>query len=102
MDAKQRGSSCNSKGAAGCGCRGKDFGPMEDHEDPSLDDIERFSNATRVCSECKTEVYDDAEVCHNCGHVFNQRDDGRFVPTWAIATTVGLIAAFALSMIFYF
>lgn len=74
---------------------------MEGYEEPSEDDLERFSGATRRCSECDTEVYDDAEVCHECGHAFNKADDGRSMPTWAVATTFGLIGLFALGLIFY-
>lgn len=99
---RRRAGGCSPSGsAAGCGCRGKDLGPLEDHEAPSEDDIERFGSATRVCSECKTEVYDDAEVCHNCGHAFNSRDDGAHMPTWAVATTFVVVGLFALGMIFY-
>ena len=52
-----------------CGC-GPDRGPMRDDEGPSEADIERFSSATRACPDCKSEVYDDAEVCWKCGHTF--------------------------------
>ncbi len=40
-------------------------------EDPSPEDMERFGSATRTCPECKSEVYDDAEICHECGHAFS-------------------------------
>jgi hypothetical protein len=95
----EKGKSCSS--GAGCGCRGKDLGPVEDFEEPSDADLEQFGSATRRCSQCSTEVYDDAEVCHSCGHAFNQADDGRFLPTWAVATTFGVIGLFALGLIFY-
>lgn len=101
MDPKQRRGGCStSRTSAGCGCRGKDLGPLEADEDPSENDIEQFSGVTRVCSECKSEVYDDAEICHNCGHAFTQAEDGRYLPTWAIATTFGLLGGGVLLLIF--
>jgi hypothetical protein len=80
-------------------CGGKNLGPVEDHEAPSEDDIERFGSATRVCPSCKTEVYDEAELCHNCGHAFSGADERGYLPAWAIMTGVVVIAAFVIGVI---
>lgn len=88
---------CSS--TAGCGCRGKDLGPLEDDELPSQEDMERFGDVTRVCPGCKTEVYDDASMCHNCGRSFMRTDTDKGLPTWAIATTVGLLVLLALGVV---
>jgi uncharacterized protein (DUF983 family) len=72
---------------------------MEDHEAPSEEDLERFSGVTRMCPECREEVYDDAEVCYHCGHVFSATDD-KPLPKWAVVTAavsvVGLLVAMLL------
>jgi hypothetical protein len=103
MDPKQRRGGCStSRTSAGCGCRGKDLGPLETSEDPSESDIEQFSGVTRVCSGCKAEVYDDAELCHNCGRALTSAEAGRYLPTWAIATTFVLLAGGMLLLIFKF
>lgn len=36
-------------------------------EDPSPDDLERFSHDTAFCPDCGAEVWDQAEVCSSCG-----------------------------------
>jgi hypothetical protein len=35
-------------------------------EDPSPEDIERFSDATAYCPDCGAEVWDQADVCPKC------------------------------------
>ena len=77
-------------------CGARDLGPLdEDWEGPSDDDVEAFSGVTRTCPECKTEVYDEAELCYNCGHAFGGT---RSLPVWAMVTAallvVGLTALF--------
>ncbi len=65
-----------------------------DDEGPSQADIERFSDPTRTCPECKTEVYDDTDVCWNCGHAF--RGELGKMPAWVIVAAVLVIAAFVV------
>ena len=79
-------------------CCGKDLGPLDDNEIPSEEDMERFSGVTRTCPECKAEVYDEATVCHNCGHAFMREGSGG-LPTWAVATMAGVVVAIVLGMI---
>jgi hypothetical protein len=35
-------------------------------EDPSPEDIERFSDETAYCRDCGAEIWDAAEVCPKC------------------------------------
>ena len=58
---------------------------MSKYEEPSSEDLERFSDVTRTCPECKGEVHDDAEICYHCGHVFGE-SSLMTVPPWVIAT----------------
>lgn len=81
-------------------CCGKDLGPLDDNEIPSQEDMDRFGGVTRVCPECRTEVYDEASLCHNCGHVFSREGSGG-LPTWAVVTMAGaVLMAIAGMMIF--
>lgn len=45
--------------------------PREIDDDPSEEDIARLDNPVRKCPSCRKDVYDDAEVCHHCGHAFS-------------------------------
>ncbi len=67
-------------------------------ENPSEDDIQRFGDITRVCPECKKEVFDDAAVCYHCGHAFERTMAGSSRgPKWMIVTILVLIAAFVVA-----
>src|SRR5262245_46278337 len=77
--------SCCTPLAGGCGCR-KDLGPMDDHEDPSPEDVERFSDVTLTCPSCGKEVHDEAELCYHCGGAFTAETKGP--PVWIIITAV--------------
>jgi hypothetical protein len=79
-------------------CGGKDYGPVRDSEGPSDEDLEAFDGVTRVCPECKAEVYDEATLCHNCGHAFESKDSSG-LPTWAIVTIVGIVGASAMGIL---
>ena len=64
---------------------------------PSAADIERFSNVTRTCPECKKEVFDDAAVCYHCGYAFERTTAGSSKSKpWVIVVVVLLVLAFAL------
>jgi hypothetical protein len=40
---------------------------MTHYEDPSPEDIKRFSNSeTGFCPHCGEELWDDASQCHHC------------------------------------
>ncbi len=71
---------------------------VEFDEGPTPADIERFSDVTRTCPECKKEVFDDAEVCYHCGHVFG-RADQKGLPKWVVATVCVVLAGFVWMLI---
>ena len=69
-----------------------------DPEGPSRADIERFGDAEHACSSCGSEVYEDAPLCHVCGHALEDRSGGP--PLWAAIVAVVLLGA--LMMLFVF
>ena len=70
---------------------------MEDHEDPSQEDIERFSNVTRTCAHCRKEVYDDADVCYHCGEVL--ASEAKAPPVWVIVGAVLAATGLVIMMV---
>lgn len=68
-------------------------------EDPSDDDIERFSSDTARCPECGEEVWDQADVCPECGAAMTDGPGSRstierhFTQKWIIVVVVILILA---------
>jgi uncharacterized protein (DUF983 family) len=44
-------------------------------EGPSDADLDRFSDVTQKCPKCGTELYDDVELCWNCGHALLSRPE---------------------------
>lgn len=79
-------------------CGGRDLGPVGDHEGISEEDMERFSGVTRECPECRTEVYDEAELCHSCGHHFTAGDSSKGLPTWAVVALVVVVGVAVLGI----
>jgi len=79
-------------------CCGKDLGPMHEHEEPSQEDIERFSGVTRTCPACKKEIFDDAELCYHCGAAVEGTAAGTGkMPVWVMITgSVALLGFLAL------
>jgi predicted nucleic acid-binding Zn ribbon protein len=61
-----------------------------DRDAPRLEDVELFSDATRRCPECGTDVYDEAEVCYKCGHAFGATGSAQAKPwvVWVILIVV--------------
>ncbi|MEM0984451.1 MAG: hypothetical protein AAGI17_10930 [Planctomycetota bacterium] len=75
--------------------------PYDDHVDPegpSASDLERFGSEFRTCPECGSEVYDQADICQACGHVFAQPGGG--LPLWAVIAAIVVLAAFGLVFVF--
>ncbi len=48
-------------------CLDADGGLTMIDEDPSPEDLERFSGDTALCPDCGAQVWDQAEVCSSCG-----------------------------------
>ncbi len=66
-------------------------------EFPSDEDIERFGDVTYTCPECGTQLYDDVDLCWNCGHAVGARvDPGEGIPRWVIVVGILLAAGLAL------
>jgi len=70
--------------------------PRSDGDDGPTDaDLEKFGGVTRTCPECKTEVFDDAEVCWKCGRAFMGGDAKTSRAVWWV---IGLIVLLVLAM----
>ncbi|MDX2147073.1 MAG: hypothetical protein SFZ23_06075 [Planctomycetota bacterium] len=61
-------------------------------EDPSDDDVARFSTATIPCTKCGAAVYDEASWCHKCGAVMGEKQD--VATRWPTVVVGIIIAAF--------
>jgi uncharacterized protein (DUF983 family) len=68
-------------------------------EGPSAEDMERFGGATRHCPECKTELYDDAEVCWKCGHMLSGVAPGP--KTWKLVTAMVVVMVIVGGMLWW-
>lgn len=65
---------------------------------PSDADIERFSDVTQTCPSCGTTLYDDVEVCWNCGHALGAERKIE-IPLWMWITAAGLLALAIIGML---
>lgn len=65
----------------------------EDENDPRAEDLEQFSGVTRTCPECRSEVYDEAEICWKCGHAFS--GEPKPLPRWAVVVMVIVVLVLA-------
>lgn len=75
--------------------RGHDEDDLD--ENPSMEDIERFSDVTRTCPECRKEVFDDAAVCYHCGHAFERTTAGSTRSKgWVVAVVIVLVGVMVL------
>lgn len=72
-----------------------DIGDAPDPEGPSPEDLERFGDEFRTCPSCGSDVYDQAELCHVCGHAFEE-PAGK-PPVWIlIVLAIALLAMLGL------
>ena len=73
-------------------------------EGPSRADLERFGGELKPCPECGKEVYDQAEVCHACGHAFGhgfggRGGGGRLATALIVALVIlGLVSLFVIRL----
>lgn len=71
--------------------------PRGEHDDGPTDaDIERFSDVTQKCPKCGTELYDDVEICWNCGHALGSNSNPAKGVWIAIVVGVLLLAFVAV------
>ena len=77
--------------------RARPTSPDETDEGPSDEDIAAFSGVTRACPECKTELYDDTELCWNCGHALSSAPARK--PAWVILLAVLVLVIFLFALI---
>jgi uncharacterized protein (DUF983 family) len=69
---------------------GPEFDP--DFEAPSDEDIARFGGDAIACPSCGAEVYHDAAMCQDCGHLLTDAGGPRSGPArWVIVGVVGLM-----------
>ena len=69
------------------------------NDEPSEADLEQFGGVTRTCPECKTEVYDEAELCWHCGHVFSATPRPTRGPWVVTAIVILLVIVLTLTQI---
>ena len=66
----------------------RDFDPDDiDGEEEDWDDDE-----TIPCPHCREPVYDDAELCPNCGRYLSREDAPHRKPWWLVAGVVACLA----------
>lgn len=61
-----------------------------DPEGPSAADLDRFGDEMVTCPECGSDIYDQAEICPNCGRLLSGPE--KKLPLWTIAVAVLTIA----------
>ena len=74
-------------------------------EDPSPEDLERFSGDTAHCPACGAEIWDLAELCPACGATVGGRVAARppvedwFRRRWLILVVIVVLAAFLAAVL---
>ncbi|MBS0190846.1 MAG: hypothetical protein U0573_03000 [Phycisphaerales bacterium] len=69
---------------------------LDTDDGPSEEDLERFAGVTQVCPACRTELYDDVDLCWKCGRPLAGERDGVKWWVWALAGLAGLIVVVGL------
>jgi hypothetical protein len=76
-------------------------------EDPSEEDVERFSSETAFCPDCGAEIWDSAEVCPKCfaylgGETSSRKPVAREIQRRSVVVLVAvLIALMILGLVFW-
>jgi hypothetical protein len=65
-------------------------------EGPSEEDLERFGDVTVRCKECDAELFDDVEICFQCGRSVMASDRTKGLPPWVLV----VIALVALVLVY--
>ena len=61
-----------------------------DPEGPSAMDLDRFGSELDICPNCKSTIYDQAELCPRCGWYLGEVE--KQVSIWVILGLVSLAA----------
>jgi hypothetical protein len=76
-----------------------DYDDDLDPQGPSREDMERFGDEFVTCPECKSLVYDQAEVCQACGRALHGEAKGP--PLWALGVGAALLAAMVVGYVLF-
>jgi len=68
-----------------------------DPDGPSAVDLDRFGSEVDPCPNCGAMIYDQAEVCHQCG--FYLGETPKTMSLWVVFGVCGLIIVFLWFMI---
>lgn len=72
--------------------------PPPDDDGPIDSDLEKFGDVTQTCPSCGTTLYDDADLCWNCGHALGTHPTKQ-IPMWVLITTAVLLALLILGLV---
>jgi len=67
-------------------------------DNPTPEDVARFDSVTRICPGCKEEVYDDAELCWQCGRALDAEGDAK-TPMWIIVAAAIALGAIVILVV---
>lgn len=96
-------------GSADCSCYSlsvsccmKPQGPHPDgiDEGPSEEDVARFNHETVPCPACGTQVYDESEWCHKCGHAMVAKEASDSGPMSKKTMVVLVLILLAIGLLF--
>ena len=74
-------------------------------EDPTPEDLQRFSAETGFCPDCGEEVWDQAGQCPSCGTLLAGQTatrrpvEGRLRRRWIAVVAVIVLVAFAMAIL---
>jgi hypothetical protein len=74
-------------------------------EDPTQEDLERFSGDTGFCPDCGEEVWDQAGQCPSCGALLAGQTatrrplEGRLRRGWIVLVAVIVLVAFVMAIL---
>ncbi len=57
-------------------------------EGPSEADVERFSEVTVRCKECGAELFDDVQLCYQCGRAVMGEERAKRLPPLVLVVIV--------------
>jgi hypothetical protein len=74
--------------------------PFDDPGMPLREDIERFGDVTMKCHECGAELFDDVDMCYNCGAAVGVGATESKLPLWVVVTVVLVLVGFGVMYVF--